>query len=358
MTLIIKQIIHQIDSHLDSILKVPIELYLNKSNDLSFVYNFINAKNIFCYLNKNLCSIDLMAIFTEVMKEPSFDFEKFMMQPKFYSVFSIYLQRLFILFANVNNMFNLEIPSYRGKLLINLDEIKEKYTMHTWDSIYFSVLINFFEKFLNLINLKVPVVNEENLKIEKILLDEKMNEIKCRVNFKLKELMDLFLCTGLGHYMSRDENLISKFESRVKLDKSKEEYLVLSNVDNLELEEVEDKSSFSFDYLDERKEYHIKMKYMVDYNDGKIRDLYEDKETQEGKIKINESDVGYLGRKTERREEINLEDKKKEIEGEEKNKNEKIFTENITKLFSLSNKKNNVMKSKLNFTPQVVTFKI
>lgn len=354
MSLIIKQSIHQIDSNLDSILKVPLELYLNKSKDLNFIYNFINAKNIFCYLYKNLNSIDIIGIFTEVIKEPSFDFERFMMQPKFYSIFSIYLQKLFILFANINNMFNLEIPNYREKLLIYLDQVKVKYTMHTCDSIYFNVLLNFFEQFLNLINLRIPLKNEENLIIEKGLFDEKMNEIKCRVDDKLIDLIDLFICTGLGHYMSRDENLLNKFESHLKFDMSKEEYVVLSNVDKLdsEFEHFEDKSSFSLEYIHERKEYHIKMKYIVDKVEGKIHDLYSDQEERE------KNSVIYLGKKTGRKVENTLINKKDSLDYEESKNNEKICTQDINKLLAISSRNEYSSKSRLKFTPQVFTYKL
>jgi hypothetical protein len=247
---------------LTEILKVPIEIYQN--DDLQYVENLIKTKEILVYLYKEICHVDLISIFKEEIKKSSFNFEKFMMFPNIYNIFTVYLNRLFNAFASLNVNFNLEIKEYREILLKELNEIKLNFVEYKGG--LFKNMLKFFEQFLRIVSLKIPIKNKNIFTIKQnSLFESKLNEIYSRTNTILKDLLILFESTGLIKYMQKDVDIMKKYKNEFEMKVDKQDYLIVKgNLNEILNGEDDDTLNCTLQLDDETfsTHYHIKMSYL------------------------------------------------------------------------------------------------
>lgn len=213
-----------------------------------------------------------------------------MKYPKFGNIFTVFMNRCFYTFANLNSIFDLEILGFRNDLLNAFDYTKENYNLNKGHLLKNLLLV--FEKFLSFINLEIPVektliTGDVPFKIETAIFNEKMDEIHKRVHSKLFELYDLFETTGLTKYMIRDQNILDKYKNSFELTITKDEYLVqeeeLINFDDLSnsVSQFDLMSGKSISLSEESKNHftshvkiqgleHILQKFKKDYGGEKL----------------------------------------------------------------------------------------
>lgn len=302
------------------ITKVPNELY--KSDDYS-LFNTIQITNeILANINKDLSNLDLFSILKENLKNPKLNFEKFMTYPDINYILTEFTNRLFNIFAGINNLYDIGIFNYREQIIESFDKIKSEHK----DNNLFGLLLSFFEKFLSLLNnnLKLPIDKTIDLKIEiEETITIKIKDIISKCNSVMNDLLNYFRSSGLLNYMENDKDYKDKYINNFIIDWEKTNYFIpgdnlASDVEKNVEEDIYSNLSLN---LEQKDVYHIKFKF--------VENIFK---------KNNEENI-LLGRRRTRSEIFEIDHKEEIVK--------KIIPFNHVKESNISDINKNLFKSQL-----------
>jgi hypothetical protein len=226
-----------------------------------------------------------MNIFKNEIKEC--DFESFMKFPSFYKIFQILIDKLFNIFTSLTKNSNYDEiinMNYRQEILSTYYHIKDKFNLrqNEFEGMeMFKSLLRFFEVFIDVIGLYIPLYSEK-IDLARKEFELKHLEILRKSNNIMNKLYHYFDETGLVQFLTSDFNYTIHYRDQKSVAITTGEYYVYKEEDKPDIANIKrhDLESFA------NTENNNALKFL-----GRKRTFYSRDELKlESSINLNYSD--------------------------------------------------------------------